>query len=295
LNVVIYRVPRDISLSYPESRCPSCGKSIRWHHNLPIVGYLMLRGRCADCRSKISPRYPFVETLVGVLFVAIALVDLRWQSQPLPDGSAIPAIDPLDLLPYARDLCLLCTLFVCAWIQFDGHAPPLRLFGWCLTLLVFTWALHVVVTGFSVYGINWRVSFLNALLGALGGLMLGYALAWSSAAVDRQLIRPQVIFATTLIGAAVGPIGVIMIATLTSLAQLVESMICLLSQRRRRLGAFVWLFAGTLVWMLAAGPLDAMLALYLYWVVIPLACLVPLWLILAALIDLQYQHERPPA
>ena len=73
LNVVIYRVPLKLSLSRPGSACPSCGHEIRNRHNIPVIGWLVLRGRCADCDSAISVRYPAVELLTAVLFVAITL------------------------------------------------------------------------------------------------------------------------------------------------------------------------------------------------------------------------------
>ena len=65
LNVVVYRLPAGMSLVAPGSRCPACGHPIRWHDNLPIAGWLILRGRCRDCAARISPRYPAVETLVA--------------------------------------------------------------------------------------------------------------------------------------------------------------------------------------------------------------------------------------
>lgn len=73
LNVVIYRVPAGESVVSPPSRCPSCGSPIRNRHNLPVIGWLILRGRCADCRAPISARYPLIEAACGALFVAITL------------------------------------------------------------------------------------------------------------------------------------------------------------------------------------------------------------------------------
>jgi len=73
LNVVIYRLPRGESLSRPPSHCPSCGAPIRPRHNVPVLGWLVLRGRCADCSAPISPRYPAVELATAVLFVAVAV------------------------------------------------------------------------------------------------------------------------------------------------------------------------------------------------------------------------------
>ena len=68
LNVVIHRVPRRRSVVWPPSRCPSCGASIQPQDNIPVVSYLILRGRCRSCKARISPRYPLVEALTGLLF-----------------------------------------------------------------------------------------------------------------------------------------------------------------------------------------------------------------------------------
>jgi leader peptidase (prepilin peptidase)/N-methyltransferase len=72
LNVVIHRVPRDESLIHPGSHCPQCGNPVRNRHNIPVLGWLMLRGRCADCGTRISARYPLVEAGTAALFVAVA-------------------------------------------------------------------------------------------------------------------------------------------------------------------------------------------------------------------------------
>lgn len=70
LNVVIYRLPRELSTVLPRSRCPACGSQIRAWDNIPVLSWFLLRGRCRDCRAKISLRYPFIEALTGALFVA---------------------------------------------------------------------------------------------------------------------------------------------------------------------------------------------------------------------------------
>lgn len=69
LNVCIYRLPRDQSVVSPPSRCPSCERELRWFHNVPVLSWLVLRRRCAYCRTPISGRYPLVEVLTAVLFV----------------------------------------------------------------------------------------------------------------------------------------------------------------------------------------------------------------------------------
>jgi len=69
-NVVIWRLPRGESLSQPPSHCPTCGGRIPWYDNVPLVSWVALRGRCRGCGSRISPRYPLVELLGGVLWAA---------------------------------------------------------------------------------------------------------------------------------------------------------------------------------------------------------------------------------
>ncbi|HXT64610.1 MAG TPA: prepilin peptidase [Pyrinomonadaceae bacterium] len=75
LNVVIHRVPREESIVFPNSACPSCHTALRPYDNIPILSFLVLRGRCRFCRKPISIRYPIVETLTAFLFVAVALHD----------------------------------------------------------------------------------------------------------------------------------------------------------------------------------------------------------------------------
>ncbi|MCX7705235.1 MAG: prepilin peptidase [bacterium] len=66
-NVVIYRLPRNKSIIKPGSYCPKCRRSIQWYDNIPILSYLILRGRCRHCKKTISPRYPIVELTMGIL------------------------------------------------------------------------------------------------------------------------------------------------------------------------------------------------------------------------------------
>jgi leader peptidase (prepilin peptidase)/N-methyltransferase len=74
LNVVIHRVPLRQSVVWPSSRCPECGAGIEPHDNVPLISYLLLRGRCRSCKAPISVRYPFVEALTGALFGLAAYV-----------------------------------------------------------------------------------------------------------------------------------------------------------------------------------------------------------------------------
>lgn len=106
LNVVIWRVPRGESVVRPPSACPACGHRIRARDNVPVLGWLLLRGRCRDCGAPISARYPLVEAGTGALFglVAWRLVDQPW---------ALPAFLYLGALAVALAL-----------IDLDVHRLP---------------------------------------------------------------------------------------------------------------------------------------------------------------------------
>lgn len=118
LNVCIHRLPRRESIVFPASNCPSCHAPIRPYDNLPIVSYLVLRGRCRSCSGRISPRYPLVEALTGTAAVAVLLHDglspqfavgfvflaalivvtfVDIDHQIIPDAISLPGI-PLGLL-----------------------------------------------------------------------------------------------------------------------------------------------------------------------------------------------------
>ncbi|MGB5975475.1 MAG: prepilin peptidase, partial [Nodosilinea sp.] len=79
LNVVIYRLPAGLSLLHPPSRCPQCHTRLAPRDNVPVLGWLWLKGRCRYCRAPISPRYPLVEAFTGALFLATFwLFGLTW-------------------------------------------------------------------------------------------------------------------------------------------------------------------------------------------------------------------------
>jgi leader peptidase (prepilin peptidase)/N-methyltransferase len=73
LNVCIYRLPRDESLLFPSSHCPNCGKPVKLYDNIPILSYVILMGKCRHCKKVISARYPIVETLSGLLSMALVM------------------------------------------------------------------------------------------------------------------------------------------------------------------------------------------------------------------------------
>src|SRR5215208_2432511 len=99
LNVVVHRLPQGLSLSRPRSHCPGCQAPVRPWDNIPILSWLLLRGRCRNCATSISARYPLIEAATAVLFVAVALVRgfdeaLAWE---LPFAAALVAVAAIDL------------------------------------------------------------------------------------------------------------------------------------------------------------------------------------------------------
>ncbi len=79
LNVVIYRIPKNESISYPASKCQSCQTPLKWYHNIPIFSWLFLAGKCAFCKESIAKQYPMVEFVTGVIFVTLFLkLGLVW-------------------------------------------------------------------------------------------------------------------------------------------------------------------------------------------------------------------------
>ena len=100
LNVVIHRLPRDESIVLPPSHCPECGYQIRPYDNIPIISYLLLRGRCRSCRTGISPLYPAVELLVGCLYLLFFLLRQGPAPEFFVDIVFVSLIVPLVFIDY---------------------------------------------------------------------------------------------------------------------------------------------------------------------------------------------------
>jgi leader peptidase (prepilin peptidase) / N-methyltransferase len=177
LNVVIHRVPRGESVLRPGSHCPDCHAAVRARHNVPVLGWLVLRGRCADCASPISPRYPLVELVTGLLFVAItAQVAHLGLLEALPAylffaavGVALAAID-LDVrrLPNAIVFpaygVLAVALSVAAVLQGDLE-PLVRAVLGGAALFAFYFALVLVYPAGMGFGDVKLAGLIGAVLG----------------------------------------------------------------------------------------------------------------------------------
>jgi leader peptidase (prepilin peptidase)/N-methyltransferase len=117
LNVCIARLPADESVVTPRSRCPGCGHDIRWYDNIPLLSYALLRGRCRDCGTTISLRYPAVELATGIWF-ALSFLPLA--------GQLSLAMDPLlrVIVHCTADATLGCFLIALLVIDWQHHLLP---------------------------------------------------------------------------------------------------------------------------------------------------------------------------
>ena len=231
LNVVIHRVPREESVAFPASRCPSCGTAIRPYDNIPVVSWAVLRGRCRSCRAPISARYPGVELLTVALlaltyllhsgltlslpfdlaFVAavVALVFIDAEHMILPNVITYPGF-ALALLARA----VVPNLYGVASFG-DGQVPAwlLSLGGAVLGALVgggFLWLVGWVwerLRGVEAMGLGdvkmmlmvgaflgWPLTLLTIFVGVLTGSVAGVAAMARRGERDMQMLLPFGIF-----------------------------------------------------------------------------------------------------
>lgn len=175
LNVVIYRVPLGISVAAGRSFCPRCRRTLRPLDMVPVLSWMLLRGRCRFCSAPIAPRYPLVEALGGllaVLFVALYGFSLR---TAIYFGvaavlTAISFID-LDTMTIPNGLLLFLLLPVAAAVFFLPYHPPLlRLVGFFIISLPL-WLIAMVVPNAFGGGDIKLMAVCGLLLGAAGSLV----------------------------------------------------------------------------------------------------------------------------
>lgn len=177
LNVVIARLPTGLSVVRPRSRCPQCETMIPWYDNIPVLSYLLLRGRCRSCRTSIAVRYPLVEVMTSLLWVTLAL---RFGPTPslilwLGLGSVLVAIVFIDLDHYwIPDVIVLpAMLWTFAWSLAPGAL------GFHAALLGLTPA-----AGLWLFGALWLLLFRREGMG-LGDIkllaLIGLGVGWLDA------------------------------------------------------------------------------------------------------------------
>jgi leader peptidase (prepilin peptidase)/N-methyltransferase len=158
LNVVIHRYPRGESVVFPPSHCPSCASAIRPRDNIPVLSYLILRGRCRACHSPISPRYPLVELANGLFCLAI------FQRTGVSIG----------FLPVAAIVSMtIALIYIDAEIQILPDVIDLP--GVAIGLIIGATAS----AGIYPRGLVLATSLLDSLIGAMSGALILLAVAFS--------------------------------------------------------------------------------------------------------------------
>jgi leader peptidase (prepilin peptidase)/N-methyltransferase len=193
LNVCIYRIPAGQSIVSPRSRCPQCETPIRWYQNIPVLSWLLLGGKCANCTEPISWRYPFVELLTAVLFCGVFLTF---------------GFQPATLIYWIMAAILVTVTFIDLDHQIipDVISLPGIVVGFLGTFFIpwITWfdsLMGIIAGGGSLLLIALTYEFVTKKEGMGGGdikllAMLGAFLGW-------QAIFP-VIFISSMVGTAVG-------------------------------------------------------------------------------------------
>jgi prepilin signal peptidase PulO-like enzyme (type II secretory pathway) len=143
LNVVVYRLPHGQNLRRPKSRCPHCHTPLRWYDNLPVIGWMMVAGRCRYCGAGISPRYPIIEAACGGWFLTLGYIELLSGGASLPQREVPRMTGALWIVwtpqweligAYAYHLVLSCWLLVLmAWVWDRQRVPPRAVF-WLLAM-----------------------------------------------------------------------------------------------------------------------------------------------------------------
>jgi leader peptidase (prepilin peptidase)/N-methyltransferase len=156
-NVAIYRWPRGLSVVRPGSRCPGCGTGVRWYFNIPVFGFLMLRGRAACCGAKLSARYVWVELLSGVLCLAVVE---RWVLSA--DGPLLPALAEAGLYFAFVGGLLIATFVDLEWMEIPDEV-----------------SLPGAALGLATAGLRAAPGPLEAAVGAgVGFLLVQVAFVW---------------------------------------------------------------------------------------------------------------------
>ena len=173
LNVVISRAFSSESIVFPNSKCPKCQKPLKWHHNIPILSFLVLKGKCAFCQEKISVQYPVVELVTGLLFVALAVKGFFATAVNFPVFGLSTWLNGIFILTFVSLFIVLAATDIKEKVIFDFHAYILVALGLIYNLFNFGHLYlgdKVLTLGKLSIGIN--NSFIAAVLGIIAGIVI---------------------------------------------------------------------------------------------------------------------------
>lgn len=171
LNVVILRAFSNESIVFPGSKCPKCQKPLKWHHNIPVLSYLFLRGKCAFCEEKISIQYPIIELVTGLLFV---LTFIKFIGGSIAFGlNLFSLLNIIFIWAFVALFVVLAATDIKEKIIFDFHAYILVILGLIYNLFNighFYWGEKIIILGKFSIGIP--NSFIAAVLGIIAGVLI---------------------------------------------------------------------------------------------------------------------------
>lgn len=179
LNVVIHRVPAEMSIVSPPSHCPVCEHQIRWYDNIPIISWaLILRGKCRNCATSIPARYAIVEGLTAVLTAALWI---KVAGGAFESTGVFESTPPIDyLLPFVLYFVFVCLLIVISFVDLEHLIIPHRftLLGMALGLAtpwIFSWTLEPGALGGFWPPVTPLESFIGFVAGGLTVVLIFYA------------------------------------------------------------------------------------------------------------------------
>ena len=249
LNVCIWRLPRNESVVRPASHCPNCNAAIKWYQNIPVISYIALGGKCANCKKPISMRYAVVELLGGVLFLAAYL---QWAMPAAFGDLPVAGLRPLFSFGCVPVYWLVFTgLILGSFIDLEHFYLPDR-----------------VTIGGMVLGVPASVilpelqlerTWIDSLCWSVAGLAFGFFFLWGMGWLFSKLFKKEALGFGDVklmgaIGAFFGPTAVLFVLIVSSIVGSIVG-IGLILRGRARLGGFTavpygpFIAVATLVWM----------------------------------------------
>lgn len=250
LNVVIWRVPRGESIVSPPSHCPKCNSPIRWWQNLPIVSWLALRGKCANCRAPISPRYILVEALGGALFLAAF-----WHI--FPANAAVAPYAVMELIVWWIWIALM---IVGTFIDYDHQLLPdfVTVGGMILGVASAGAATAIFALSPHTASLGW-MDYSSVLILSVVGLLTGLGIMWlvrylGTKAFKREAMGMGDVLLMGAIGSLFGPVAVLFCLMVSALLGSIAGLGMILLSKAK-IGKFVaipygpYICMACLVWM----------------------------------------------
>lgn len=243
LNVCIYRIPAELSVIKPRSRCPKCMTNLSWRDNIPIFGWLALGGKCRYCEAPISPRYPIIETITAVLFMWV------WLKYPAIVETGVD-------FRFAAYMLLVFGLLLGSMVDIDEMWIPDR--------CTIGGMIIGPILSFLIPSMHSTDSHVLALIRSLIGLGFGFGLLWAVAFFGRLMLKKDAmgfgdVKLMGALGAFLGFESIVFIVFVSSLlGSIIGVSLIALGQKEWQskipfgpyiaLAALIWVLGGSELW-----------------------------------------------